>query len=185
MAERELVTPDAEALKAAGIQIWHNFLPDDLLEEVAQRILHMPDRKVIHEIDHGAPASAFPHPIDKIETLIRELYEGVDNNVAIEKRYDIGETSGAYEAHFDPLKFQAAGIFLLSTSSEAVLSTFSLSFVRPQLQILCRPNTLVAMPGDTGHIISEPNPDLGPRGLVFLGHSCPHLENLPQDQVLY
>ncbi len=159
------IVPDPGILRLLGVEIRHNFFPERLLNQLTERILTQTHRKEKFGFTHGK----FPSPIDQAAELITATFGPERLNVAILKRYVVGEPSEAFKAHRDPEEFNGR-LFFCSLSGQALLKVFSPD-MKITTEVLCTPNTVVVAPANILHRISEPYKDEGTRCFLFFGHS--------------
>lgn len=162
--ERHRFLPNSERLRAAGIEVWRNFYPPDLLARQARHCMSMPTRKETYTINSG---ESFPAPIDEANRFIKTFFDTRGRiNTSVMKRYEPGESSNAFKWHQDPPELQDESLWVISLSGLAYLTAVD----EDSEPIECPPNTLVKMPGKTWHKISPPVPEYGTREIQFFGY---------------
>ena len=167
--EKSPIVTDSETLQLLDVQIRHNFFPKRLVDELRNKVLVQTHRKERYALVGEKLLS----PTDQAAKLIASTFKANELNVAILKRYVFGEPSEAFKVHRDPEEFKGS-MFLCSLSGLASLRVFS-SEMKIGTEILCPPNTVVVVPSNTPHEISEPYKDYGTCCFLFLGLSLIHI----------
>lgn len=166
----ETISP-SEKLEIPGLTVYRDHFPADVCRALHEGILRQRDRKMLHSLI-GSDA-ALPKPIQGALPFIEPL-----GNTIITKRYDVDETSGAFEWHCDPPQYAGNPLVLSTLGGRAILSVQPEGY--PQFDIDCVENTVVITEGNPPHSISPPL-DGKHRTFMFVGNDntvkpvAPHL----------
>jgi hypothetical protein len=154
-----MIEESSNILKAPNVEVRYNFFPNNLLDLLVIHITGQTERKQKFILDNSCP----PLINEALEHIVNSF--GVKSlNIAILKKYSPGEPSTAFEFHRDPDEYKGL-IFLCSLSGRATLTVAG-----PKIcEILCLPNTVIAIPANTLHKVSEPDVNFGERCFLFLG----------------
>ena len=161
-------------LETPKLQVYRGWFPADVCTALHGYILTQTDRKMEHPLDD--PTYQVPTPITDALPFVPFLSGG---NVAVTKRHEHTEGSGAFTLHRDPARFNGRPLALCTLGGRAVLSVTSDE--RDMIEIDCTSNTVVVAHDNPMHVVTPPV-DEEVRTFMFVGSdpSLPDvLSNLP------